>query len=63
MTIDNGLKFDERIDNVCIKYQRKLMMLMRIRKYLDFNEFIIQYYAIWEYQNILPPGADFGLEY
>ena len=38
-------------------------MLMRTRKYLDFNEFIIQYYTIWEYQNILPLGADFGLEY
>ena len=36
VTIDNGLKFDEYISNVCKKAQRKLAVLTRIEKYLDF---------------------------
>ena len=37
ITIDNELKFDVHID-VCMKAQRKLSVLARIRKYLDFNK-------------------------
>ena len=38
ITIDNELKFDEYISNVCKKAQRKLTVLARIKKYLDFNK-------------------------
>ena len=38
ITIDNDLKFDEHLNNVCLKANRKLSALMRIRKYLDFNK-------------------------
>ena len=38
ITIDNELKFDEYISNVCKKGQRKLTVLTRIKKYLDFNK-------------------------
>ena len=37
ITIDNELKFDEHID-VCMKADRKLSVLARIKKYLDFNK-------------------------
>ena len=38
ITIDNELQFDEFISNVCKKAQRKLTVLTRIKKYLDFNK-------------------------
>ena len=38
ITIDNELKFDEYISNVCKKAQKKLTVLTRIKKYLDFNK-------------------------
>ena len=38
VTIDNELKFDEYISNVCKKAQRKLTVLTRIKKYLDFKK-------------------------
>ena len=38
VTIDNELKFDEYISNVCKKAQRKLAVLTRIKKYLDFKK-------------------------
>ena len=38
ITIDNELKFDEYISNFCKKAQRKLTVLTRIKKYLDFNK-------------------------
>ena len=34
ITIDNELKFDEHLSNVCLEANRKLSALMRIRKYL-----------------------------
>ena len=37
VTIDNELKFDVHLNNVCLKANRKLPALTRIRKYLDFN--------------------------
>ena len=38
ITIDNELKFDEHISDICKKAQRKLTVLTRIRRYLDFNK-------------------------
>ena len=38
VTIDNELKFDEYISNVGKKAQRKLTVLTRIKKYLDFKK-------------------------
>ena len=38
ITTDNELKFDEYISNVCKKAQRKLTVLTRIKKYLDFKK-------------------------
>ena len=38
VTIDNELKFDEYISNVCKKAQRKLTVLTRIKKYLDLKK-------------------------
>ena len=37
-TIDNELKFDEHIKHVCLKANRKLSALMRIRRFLEFNK-------------------------
>ena len=37
ITIDKQLQFDQHICNVCMKAQRKLIVLMGIGKYLDFN--------------------------
>ena len=34
ITIDNELKFDEHLTNICIKANRKLTVLTRMRKYL-----------------------------
>ena len=38
ITIDNELKFDEYLNNVCLKANRELSALMKIRKFLDFNK-------------------------
>ena len=38
ITIDNELKFDEYISNVCKKTQRKLTVLTGIKEYLGFNQ-------------------------
>ena len=38
VTIDNELKFDEYTSSVCKKAQRKLAVLTRIKKYLDFKK-------------------------
>ena len=35
--IDNELKFDEYLTNICIIENRKLTVLTRMRKYLDFT--------------------------
>ena len=35
--IDNDLKFDEYLTNICIIENRKLIVLTRMRKYLDFT--------------------------
>ena len=38
ITINNELKLDEHLTNICIKANRKLTVLTRMRKYLDFNK-------------------------
>ena len=38
ITIDHELKFDEYINNVCKKAQRKLTILTRMKKYQDLNK-------------------------
>ena len=38
ITIDNELKFGEYINNVSKKAQRKLTVLTRLKKYLDFKK-------------------------
>ena len=38
ITIDSEFKFDEHISNVYMKAKRKLTVLMRIKKYLDFDK-------------------------
>ena len=38
VTIDNDLKFDDYISNVCKKAKRKLTVLTRIKKYLDLKK-------------------------
>ena len=35
--IDNELKFDEHLTNICIIENRKLIVLTKMRKYLDFT--------------------------
>ena len=38
ITLGNELKFDEHLNSVCLKANRNLSVLMRIRKFLDFNK-------------------------
>ena len=38
ITIDSELKFDEHLNSPCLKENRKLSAVMRIRKLLDFNK-------------------------
>ena len=38
ITIDNELKFGETLTNICIKANRNLTVLTRMRKYLDLNK-------------------------
>ena len=48
ITIDNDLKFDEHLNNVCLKANRKLSALTTIRKYLDFNKTRILFKGLFE---------------
>ena len=50
ITIDNELKFDEHLSNVCLKVNRKLSALMRIRKYFDFKKISILFKGYFEAQ-------------
>ena len=50
VTIDNELKFDAHLNNVCLKANRKLSALTRIRKYLDFNKTRILFKGFFESQ-------------
>ena len=50
ITIDSELKFDEYISNVCKKAQRKLTVLTRIKKYLDFNKLRLLFKTFFDSQ-------------
>ena len=50
ITIDNELKFDEHLSNVCLKVNRKLSALMRIKKYFDFKKISILFKGFFEAQ-------------
>ena len=50
ITIDNELKFVEYISNVCKKAQRKLTVLTRIKKYLDFNKLRLLFKTFFDSQ-------------
>ena len=50
ITTDNELKFDEHLSNACLKPNRKLFALMRIRKYLDFKKIRILFTRFFEVQ-------------
>ena len=50
ITIDNELKFDEHLSNVCLKANTKLSALMRIKKYSDFKKIRILFDGFFEAQ-------------
>ena len=50
VTIDNELKFDVHLNNVCLKANRKLSALTRIRKYLDFSKTRVLFKGFFESQ-------------
>ena len=50
ITIDNELKFDEHITIICIKANRKLAVLKRMRKYLDFSTVRLLFKPFFEFQ-------------
>ena len=50
LTIDNELKFDVHLNNVCLKASRKLSALTRIRKYLNFNKTRVLFKGFFESQ-------------
>ena len=50
ITIDNELKFDVHISNICKKAQRKLTILMRLKKYVDFEKLRILFKTFFESQ-------------
>ena len=49
-TIDNKLKFDEYISHACEKAQRKLTVLRRIKKYLDFKKLQLSFKTFFDFQ-------------
>ena len=50
ITIDIELKFDEHLTNVCIKANRKLTVLTRMRKNLDFSKVGLLLKTVFESQ-------------
>ena len=50
ITINNELKLDEHLTNICIKANRKLTVLTRMRKYLDFNKVRLLFKSFFESQ-------------
>ena len=50
VTIDNEVKFDVHLNNVCLKANRKLSALTRTRKYLDFNKTRVLFKGFFESQ-------------
>ena len=50
ITINNELKFDEHLHNVCLRANRTFSALISIRKFLDFNETRILFEDVFESQ-------------
>ena len=50
VTIDNDLKFDEHLLKICLKTNKKLSALTRIKKYLDFHKMRVLFKAFFESQ-------------
>ena len=50
ISIDNELKFDKHLSHVCLKANRRLSALTRIRKYLDFKKIRILFKGFFEAQ-------------
>ena len=50
ITINNKLKFDEHLSNVCLKANRKLSALRKYMKYLDFKKIKILFKGFFETQ-------------
>ena len=50
ITIDNELKVDEQLTNICLKANRKLTIFTKIRKYLDFNKVRLLFKSLFESQ-------------
>ena len=48
VNLDNKLKLYDDLYNVCLKANRKLSALSRIKKYLDFNKMGILSRAFFE---------------
>ena len=48
--IDNELKFDEHVTNICLKANRKLTVFTKMRKYLDFNKVRLLFKSLFESQ-------------
>ena len=50
ITIDNELKFDENLTNICIKVSKKFTVLKRMKKYLDFSKLRLLFIVLFESQ-------------
>ena len=50
ITINNELKFDEHLTNICLKANRKLTVFTKIRKYFDFNKVRLLFKSLFESQ-------------
>ena len=49
-TIDNNLRFDKRVSNICLKANRKLSALTRVAKIIPFKKIRILFKAFIESQ-------------
>ena len=50
ITTNSELNFDEHLNNVCLKVNRKLSAVMRIRKFLHFNQTRMLFKGFFESQ-------------
>ena len=50
VTIDNNLRFDKHVSNICLKANRKLNALTRVAKFVPFKQRRILFKAFIESQ-------------
>ena len=50
VTIDNNLRFNKRVSNICLKAKRKLIVLTRVAKFVPFEKRRILFKAFIESQ-------------